>query len=139
MLFPAKCDLPLSAAPEDFELAKTLPTDLFTLLLRSAHYAQNTCHPPWDFAVDLGHLRALGVNDCDLRWLLCKGFVEHAVESSRAGCVARSFRPGPALLFEERSSFILTSTGVRLAQRLFTQNAGAIAQHHAKCNRSIHA
>ena len=62
------------------------------LLHEGLFYAQDVDLPPWDFAVEIQRLRDAKVTNSDLRWLVAKGYVEHADEhivdarpSARAG------------------------------------------------------
>ena len=43
--------------------------------------AQELQRDPWDFAVEVPCLRGAGLSDSSLRWLLCKGYAEHAIET----------------------------------------------------------
>jgi len=103
---------------QDIELARGLPLDSLSALLRALEYAQSTRRPAWDFAVDVAQLRAMGLTDCDLRWLAWKGFVKHALESSRPSGMQRTFDEESILHLSDCSSFILTQRGVLLAKRL---------------------
>jgi len=107
---------------EDFELAEALPIDSFKLLLRAALYAQNTRQPIWEFALDLGTLRAAGLTDCDLRWLAMKRYLDHAPEKLSAPLPA--IRGGNSSLreFTERSRFVLTPHGRRFVQCLLQRS-----------------
>ena len=58
------------------ELAEKLTKALATLS-EAFEYAVDTDSDRWDFAVPMGSLRTLGLNDADLRWLVRKGYVEH--------------------------------------------------------------
>jgi hypothetical protein len=107
----------LSIAP-DIELARALPLGSLSALLRALEYAQSTRRPAWDFAVDVEQLRATGLTDCDLRWLTCKGFVKHALETSQPSGMQRTFDDEPNLRLSECSSFILTQRGMLLTKRL---------------------
>lgn len=39
--------------------------------------AQDAERPPPEFGVDVRCLRKVGLTDSELRWLLCKGYIEH--------------------------------------------------------------
>ena len=56
-------------------------------------------------------LRAASISDNGLRWLCCKGYIEHAVEVTLAGTNRRSFEPSASLVFSERECFVLTDSG----------------------------
>lgn len=106
---------------EDLELAKELPIDAFSLLLRSVRYAQSTSHPLWDFAIKIAQLRTAGLSDGDLRWLACKGYLEHAREAREPAPRKRTFDHTPTLRFADRSSFVLTPSGIRFTERLLAE------------------
>jgi hypothetical protein len=67
----------------------------------------------WDFAVEIKALLAAGLTTTDLRWLVCKRYVEHAVETTEPGRVGRSFQPGGELTFADGTCFVLTEAGGR--------------------------
>lgn len=87
------------------------------LLLESRAYAEELGRSAWDFAVEIGSLRAAGLTTSDLRWLVCKSHVEHARESTMPGDQTRCFRAGGGLTFSRRTCFVLTETGVAYARR----------------------
>jgi hypothetical protein len=87
------------------------PTAALIPLLRSHEYATELGRDEWDFAVEIDSLRAAGLTNGDLRWLLCKGFARHAVETSSPQAPARSFAPLGPLMLAERCCFVLTVTG----------------------------
>ena len=81
--------------------------------LADAHgYAQDAHRDVWDFAVEIGALYALGLTRGDLRWLTCKGYVEHAREVTQPGEDGRAFRPTGDLTFSKRSCCVLTEKGL---------------------------
>jgi hypothetical protein len=83
-------------------------------LSRAACYAVDADRSPWDFAVELESLTDAGLTTSDLRWLVSKGYLEHAVEITRSGDARRQFRPCGHLGFGKRTCFVLTSQGARL-------------------------
>src|SRR5262245_43841493 len=106
------------AIAQDMQLASGLPLDSLSALLRAFEYAQSTRRPTSDFAVDVELLRATGLTDCDLRWLVCKGFVKHALKTSRPSEMQRTFDEEPIIRLSECSSFVLTQRGMLLMKRL---------------------
>jgi hypothetical protein len=74
-------------------------------------YANDLGLDGWSFAVEIHVLRAEGLTDNDLRWLVCKGLVEHAGEVTALGDDARSFRETGRLRFCRKSCFVLTEAG----------------------------
>src|SRR4051812_38162161 len=63
------------------------------LLLQAAELAEAAGRSPWDFAVELEDLRRSGLSRADLRWLICRGWLDHAAEISAAGHRERVFQP----------------------------------------------
>jgi hypothetical protein len=61
-------------------------------LLQSYHYAQDIGCDRWDFAVEIQGLQAVGLTTSDLRWLVCAGYLTHAVETAWGGRDHRTFR-----------------------------------------------
>ncbi len=80
-------------------------------LLKAHAYARELERPGWDFAVEIGSLQATGLTSSDLRWLVCKGYVEHAVETTPAASETRSFQKACKLTFSAGSCFLLTDSG----------------------------
>ncbi len=89
------------------------------LLYQALQYAADTLRDPWEFAVEIGELRAVGVTNADFRWLLCKGSLKHAREVPSVNGDQRRFVFGDSLRFCDRSCFQLTEQGVELAGSLF--------------------
>ena len=80
-------------------------------ILREAYaYARELGRSVWDFAVEIHVLRAADLTRSDLRWLVCRGVVEHAAELTRNGQDSRVFRPTGALTFTKRTCFVLAET-----------------------------
>jgi len=70
----------------------------------------------WEFAVEIGCLRAVGLTNNDLRWLVCRGYAIHATEEIRGGRGPRLFRRTGRLALSDQSCFVLTDAGVALAR-----------------------
>lgn len=62
------------------------------LLRRSTSYAEDVRQDVWQFAIEIGQLREIGLSDSAMRWLLCRGEVLHADEVTKLGESHRSFR-----------------------------------------------
>lgn len=84
------------------------------LLLQARRYAEELACDAWDFAVEIDTLRDAGLTNSDLRWLLCKQYVGHCVETFQRGRAAREFRTAGGLVFTKRSCFVLTDAGGQL-------------------------
>ena len=93
----------------------TLPATVLAglaLLAQARWYAEDLNRDPWDFAVEIPSLRRAGLTVNDLRWLVCKGYVEHAREITVTGAIDRDFQCHGGLKFSRRSAFILTNAGL---------------------------
>ncbi len=84
------------------------------LLKRARDCADDVQADPWDFGLEIGQLYAAGLTITDLRWLVAKGFVEHADETSAHGDEHRSFTPSRGLIFLPTTCIILTHEGIAL-------------------------
>ncbi len=83
------------------------------LLLDAECCARELRRSKWDFAVEIEELRAAGLTNTDLRWLVCKGFVEHAPEITNIGDQQRSFDRQGGLIFDgDRTCFVLSRPGI---------------------------
>jgi hypothetical protein len=91
------------------------------ILLEAFDYAAESRRDPWDFAVEMGDLRAAGVRTAALRLLVCKGFVQHAVEKTKSGAKQRVFGKFGELRFPDNTCFILTEAGARVARLLLAE------------------
>ncbi len=85
-------------------------------LSRARLYAVETRSDIWDFAVEISRLRADGLSDCDLRWLIRKQFVAHAREITLQGRDGREFQSTGDLTFSRRTCFVLTEEGAANAE-----------------------
>lgn len=90
-------------------------------LLKAYQYARDAGRTVWDLAVEISLLRELGLTSSDLRWLLCKGYIEHARDITREEDKAREFRSCTQLLFAKRSCFVLTDAGAAYADSLLSK------------------
>ena len=87
-------------------------------LLWAHNYAVDLAQDAWDFAVEFACLRNLGITNNDLRWMVGKGWVEYAEETTPPDQDRRTFQCGGVLTFAAGSCFILTSSGVSVAQQV---------------------
>lgn len=96
------------------------------MLIRAHEYARDVKHTRWDFAIEIQRLRDAGISECELRWLICKGYVERADELTVPDQEGRSFRWLASLKFLEETCFVLTDEGVSFAEKvdqLFPQSS----------------
>ena len=82
------------------------------LLLEAFENACDLQRDKWDFAVEIQTLRTAGLTCSDFRWLICKGYAEHAREITLAGHEGRAFYPSPGLTLHKRSCFVLCEAGL---------------------------
>jgi hypothetical protein len=108
------------------------------VLVESLDCASDLDVGPWEFAVELSSLRRLKLSNSDLRWMVMRGLIEHAVEITPPGDCGRSFRQSARLEFNKRTCFILSAAGVN-ACRLRrqgsdpTQSAGGLHTPVVSC------
>lgn len=82
-------------------------------LLDAREYSRDVGADVWDFAVEIQSLQSASCTTADLRWLICKGFVEAAAESTKPGSKKRSFRRKGRHPFSEKTRFVVTETGAK--------------------------
>jgi hypothetical protein len=68
---------------------------------------------PWEFAVEIGQMRAAGITHSDLRWMVSRQWIEHAWEIRRSKG-RRAFRTATNLSFPESTCFVLTTYGANI-------------------------
>jgi hypothetical protein len=94
------------------------------LLMEARQYAAEVERDIWDFAVEIDTLQQAGCTNSEFRLFVCKGYVDHAKETTLAGEEARTFqrrqRPG-GLTFSRRTCFVLTDAGNRFACSVLTE------------------
>ena len=88
------------------------------LLKEGSDYAEQTSGDAWDFALEIRHLRELGLSENDMRFLVRLQLVNHASELRINGTNDRKFRSTGALHFTNRTCFVLTSAGIVVATNL---------------------
>ena len=99
-------------------------------LLKQAHeYAEDLKRDLWDFAVEMRRLREVGLSDNDLRWMIWKGYVEHAGEITKPGDPSRGFRQDEGLNFNKKTCFVLTRAGVQLAGTASVGSNGLVSKN----------
>ncbi|MCA9166647.1 MAG: hypothetical protein KDB23_03220 [Planctomycetales bacterium] len=105
-----------------------MPTTLdmgLNLLLQTSSYTADLNCDPWDLAVERGELLKLGVTISDMRWLVCKGWVEVGRELTLPGDPNRSFRRCKGLSIPRRACFILTTSGREIVDEYLARPAVA--------------
>jgi hypothetical protein len=85
-------------------------------LLEAHERARELALDVWQFALEVSALQHSGVTNTDLRWLVSKGYVEHAVERTGPRDAARTFERCHNLRVSEQSCFVLSAAGLVLAR-----------------------
>ena len=93
-------------------------------LLQSWELAKEVDRDIWEFALEKASLNDEGVSNSDLRWMICQGLIEHAYEVKEHVGASRQFQTAVELRLEDRSCFVLTSEGHRLAQQIVSKLGG---------------
>jgi hypothetical protein len=109
-----------AASPID----ETLRSGL-ALLWQAYRYALDTGVDAWEFALENDELYKTAVTISDLRWMVVKGFAEHAQETSFYSDPHRSFRRSHGLNFAPTTCFVLTPKGADFAGRIMSRSAAA--------------
>jgi hypothetical protein len=84
-------------------------------LLTASNYAEDAGRNAWEFAVTISELRRDGVTENELRWLVCRGYIEHAEEVTAPG-LERGFDHHVSLRFSRRSAFVISTAGVAFSR-----------------------
>jgi hypothetical protein len=86
-------------------------------MAKAHHYAHEVRSDPWEFAVEIERLIDLGLTTSDLRWLVKKGYIEHAREITYPGDGTRAFLPiESSTAFTSETCFVLSNSGLLLAR-----------------------
>lgn len=96
--------------------------EVLVLLREAAEYAAQLERSRWDFAVEYSVLRRSGLNRNDCRWIVCQGWVTHAIEITSTNSCGREFQPENQLTFSKASCFTLTEKGLLLALTLMSSD-----------------
>jgi hypothetical protein len=91
-------------------LSTRLPAAL-SLMANSLAYAKDVAGDPWDFAVSMVELSAVGVTLADCRWLSRKGFVEARAVPRSNNDSRRQTAAARAAAISPKTWFVLTSLG----------------------------
>jgi hypothetical protein len=113
------------------------------ILTKAYHCAGELGRSAWDFAVELATLRAAGLTETNLRWLVCNGYIEHAIERRQVDTAGRSFAKGGRLWFSDRTCVVLTPAGADYAGTIVVEPAteeagqGGVAKDHRPGGKRI--
>ena len=105
----------------------------FSLFADGMYYSTDLNCTVWEFAVTIKDLRDAGLSDNDVRWLMRKHYVEHAVEVTQAGDESRSFRPSSGCILSDRACFVWTEKARAL---VFADPVSLNGEHNARNGRS---
>lgn len=103
------------------------------LLLEAYRYAEEAQRDVWDFAVEIDTLRQTGCTNSEFRWLICRGYLDHALETTLAGEETRSFQRHqrePGLTFGRKTCFVLTEAGSLFAAGNVHEQQAEVLSHH---------
>lgn len=95
-------------------------------LTKARDYASDVQCDPWEFAVEIDRLTSLGLTTSDLRWLVKKGYVQHAHEVTQPRDASRRFQHRKNLSFTKETCFLL-SDATLLASEISLADAGLAA------------
>lgn len=99
-------------------------------------YAREVERDDWEFALEIQSLAAAGVNNSELRWMVCMGLVRHAEEKIHDGAGGRMFHAVGDVTFSDRSCFVLTDRGYDVFLQLDNRRVTAPAQNAILSYRS---
>src|SRR5262245_46966369 len=80
-------------------------------LLTAFDYAQDSQTDPWQFAMGLADVLSVGATLADVRWLVLRGYAEHARETTVPGDLQRTFRGLAPTSFPSDLHLTLTAVG----------------------------
>lgn len=89
-------------------------------LLAAWQYAEDLGQPMTDFAVEIHGLTGVGLSYSDVRWLICNGYVQHFIDTTRLDQAGRFVDATESLSLSPQSCFVLTAEGVAFAQSMWT-------------------
>jgi hypothetical protein len=119
---PMRNPSPNGSPCPDFEIHPRL--ELALVMMREAYdYALRLQRPVWDFAVEIASLRRHGLSNSDLRWLVCRGILDHRAEVDAPDRENRIFLHTGSLTFKKRTCFVLTKLGVEIADGIDDRHA----------------
>lgn len=99
-------------------------------LLTAYDYALDSQADVWQFATELPELISSGATLADIRWLVLRGFAEHARETTIPGDDKRVFRRLVPSCFPAESCVVLTPAGAESIRSLVATNPRASACDH---------
>ncbi len=95
-------------------------------LFEARLYAVDLRCDAWDLAVELQTLQSQGVQSSDLRWMVLRGYVAHARESTARDQDGRAFERAGNLTFGPQSCFVLTDAGANVARSVLQEPSAVL-------------
>jgi hypothetical protein len=83
-------------------------------LLEAWDYAHDLTADPWEFALEIESLRRYQLTNSDLRWMVGRGLVQHAVEVAPKGD-KRQFQRPERLVLSQSTCFVIAPAGIEAA------------------------
>lgn len=91
------------------------------LLLQAKKLAADVNRTVWDFATEITRLVEIGLSENEMRWLVCKKFVEHREDITQLRDTHRRFRAEHDMSFSKKSCFVLTHAGLKVAEEILSR------------------
>ena len=98
--------------------AQSPPLAVLNLLLEAYDGARAVNKPVWEFALEIQCLQGVGLTHTQVRWLMCQGFAEQALEESKPEDPQRRFRQVTNLSLVDKACFVLTESGAAYARAM---------------------
>ena len=114
----AKRELESSLDTHDVQWINDRIRDGLKTLLKAQLFAQDVGRDAWQFSIEISTLRSLGIADAELRWLLCKQFIQHRDEITESLEQQRRFMYLGQLNLTERTCFIILQSGADYLRNL---------------------
>jgi hypothetical protein len=114
---PIGAELPVETETSTTRMSRRIKQAL-EVLLESFEYAQDLGCSLWNFAVELSTMRRIKLSNSDLRWMIAKGLIDHAIEVTPVKDSERSFRRPARAVFCKKICFVLTPEGTNIAKAL---------------------
>jgi hypothetical protein len=91
------------------------------ILFQAQAYVKELNRDGWVFTVELRALREAGLDDSDLFWLVCKGYLRHVAETAYPELQDRRFMELLNLALPENTCFLLTEAGIRFLRHFCSE------------------
>jgi len=104
-------------------------------LLKANKYAQDAGRDAWEFAVTINELRRDGISENELRWLVCRGYIEHAEELTGTDS-ERVFDHHVSLRLCRQSAFVISPAGIAFSREFLNDVAAGNGRSDGKANPS---